>query len=218
MPFFMRMTLSLGLLSCLLCAGASGADSRPASLDELQMLFDLATVGPQRLRVVADIVSTEPKWSEEQVAAEIRSQDEMFPDLGRSSDANQRARTNAVARSHSGTRILHVQEWYSGPHYRLDQTDEGAVSEQYLTNHLGTYRESYIDIDDPTLSPYRSYCADHQLRSALLSKTTLYGKNDLWHAMGLEGNLPFRCWWPCWIPNRGRTEDLPRMLTWACLK
>lgn len=181
--------ISLGILSCLTCFAASGADSRPASLDEIQTLFDLATVGPQRMRVVADITTYEPKWSKEQVAAEIKNQNELFPDLPRLPEATQRERIDAIARSHSGIRILHVQEWYSAGHYRLDQTDEGMVSEQYLKDHPGIYRESYVNIDDPVLSPHRSFFVDHQLRNAQLSKTTLYKKNDLWRVLGLDGEV-----------------------------
>ena len=178
--------ISLGLLSCPLFVEASETNSRPASLDEIQTLFNLATVWPQRERLVADITTYEPKWSQDQIAKAIEQQNKMFPDMKRLPEAEQRDRTNAVARSHSGIRILHVQEWYSGNLYRLDQTDEGAVSERYLTNHLGTYRESYIDIDDPTLSPYRSFTVNHQLRDIQLSKITLWAKNDLWRALGLD--------------------------------
>ena len=88
-------------------------------------------------------------------------------------------------------RTLHVQEWYSGSHYRLDQTDQGLVSEQYLRGHPGTYPNTYVNIEDPAISPYRSFFADHQLCDAQLSKTTVYGKNDLWRALGLEGELAF---------------------------
>jgi hypothetical protein len=183
----MRLNLiALGFLSCVFCVKASKADSRPASLEEIQSLFNLATIGPQRLRVVADISSTEPQISEEKIAAEIHYQNETYKDLRQLPDATQRERTNAIIRSHSGIRILHVQEWYSGDHYRLDQTDEGMVSQQYLKDHPGTYRNSYVNIDDPALSPSRSFFVDHQLRDVQLSKTTLYGKNDLWRALGLD--------------------------------
>ena len=138
---------------------------------------------------MADISSTETKWPDEQIAAEIKHQNEIYPDLARLPDVTQRARTNAAARSHSGIQILHVQEWYSGNLYRLDQTDEGMVSEQYLKDHPGTYRNSYVNIDDPAVSPYRSYFANHELRDAQLSKNTLYAKNDLWCASGLEGEV-----------------------------
>ncbi len=189
--FTSRDLISFGLLSCLFCVGASEADSRPASLDEIQTLFDLVTVRPERLRVVADITSNETKWSEEQIASEIEHQNKIYPDLRRLPEAQQRDRTDAVARSHSGIRVLHVQEWYSGNLYRLDQTDEGMVSQKYLKDHPGTYRNSYVDIDDPALSPYRSFFVDHQLRDAQLSKTTLYAKNDLWRALGLDEKVAF---------------------------
>jgi len=176
-------------LSCFCCLAAIGAESRPATLDEIQTLFDLAKSGPPRLRVVADITSNEPKFSAEEIAAAIKYQNEIYPDLAKLPDETQRARTNAAARSHSGTRVLHVQEWYSGRHYRLDQTDEGMVSEEYLEKHPGLYKYSFVNIDDPTLSPYRSYLRDNQLRDAQLSKTMLYGKNDLWRGAGLEVEL-----------------------------
>lgn len=186
-----RRLISAWLMLCLLGLNASAAESRPASLDEIQALFDLATVGPQKLRMVADITSYEPKWTEEQIAAEINQQNERFRDLAQLPEATQRERTNAIARSHSGRRILHVQEWYSAGYYRQDQTDEGMVSEQYLQAHAGVFRNSYVNINDPVLSPYRSFFVDHQLRNAQLSKTMLYAKNDLWRALGLEGEVAF---------------------------
>ena len=65
------------------------------------------------------------------------------------------------------------------------------VSEQYLKDHPGAYRNSFVNIDDPALSPYRSYSVDHYLRDAQLSRTMLYGKNELWRALGLEPELAF---------------------------
>jgi hypothetical protein len=170
---------------------AQAADSRPASLEEIRVLFDLATVGPTRMRVAADIMFTEPKWSEDEIAAEIKKQNEVYPDLGRLAEPQQRERTNAISRSHRGTRVVHVQEWYSAEHYRLDQTDEGIVPERYLKDHPGSYRNTYVNICDPALSPYSSFSADHHLHSAQLSKTKLYGKNDLWRALGLDAEVSF---------------------------
>jgi len=179
--------ISLELLSCLPHAEASDTNSRPASLDEIQSLFDLATVNPQRQRLVADITTYEPKWSQEQIATAIEQQNKMFPDMRRLPEAEQRDRTNAVARSHSGIRVLYVQDWYSGNLFRRDQTDEAEVSLQYLTNHLGTYKNSFVDIDDPALSSYRSFMVNHQLRDIQLSKTALWAKDDLWRARGVDG-------------------------------
>ena len=183
--------ISLGLFACQLCVEASDVNSRPATIDEIQTLFDLATVSPQRQRVVADITSYETKWSEKQIATGIEQQNELFPNMRRLPEAVQKDRTNMVQRSHSGIEIQHVQDWYSGNLYRQDQTDEGAVSEQYLTNHPGTYKESFVDIDDPALSPYRSFNVDHQLHDIQLSKTTLWARNDLWRALGLDSEVGF---------------------------
>jgi len=179
------------LIFLLIYPKAQAADSRPASLEEMQVLFDLATVGPTRMRVAADIVFIEPAWSKEELAAEIKKQNEVYPDLAALPEPEQRERTNAVSRSHSGTRVLHVQEWYSAARYRLDQTDEAVVPERYLKDHPGTYRNSYVNICDAALSPYSSFSADHHLHSAQLSKTKLYGKNDLWRALGLDAEVSF---------------------------
>lgn len=184
--------VSFWLLSCLLDVEASDTNLRPASLDEIQTLFNLAIVSPQRERLVADITLHETKWSQEQIATAVEQQNELMPDMRRLPEAEQRDRTNAIKASHSGIRILHVQEWDSGNLYRLDQTDEGllgAVSPQYLKylmDNPGKYKNSFVDIDDPALSPYRSFNVDHQLHSAMLSKITLWAKEDLWRAQGLD--------------------------------
>ena len=113
----------------LLTVEAYAAETRPASIAEIQALFDLATVGPQHLRVVADIKTSGLPWTQEQISQELKDQDEMMQ-KGLGSKMNgtlQRDASNAIARSHSGLRIQHIEEWYSGSHYRLDQTDEGLV-------------------------------------------------------------------------------------------
>lgn len=181
----------LGALSSVVCSCASSPEARLPTSDEIQMLFDIATFRPMRLRVVADITSNEQKWSDEEVGAEIKRQNDIYPDLAKLSVADQKNRTNAVIKSHNGQRTLHVQEWYSGRLYRLDQTDEALVPEQYIREQPGVYWSSFVNIDDPTRSPYRSYFANHQLHDVQLSKTALYAKNDLWRAAGLEGELSF---------------------------
>jgi hypothetical protein len=138
------------------------------------------------VRLVADIVSIEPKLSQEQIAAAIKYQNELFPRLMRLSEADQRARTNAIARSHSGIRTLHVQEWSSEGGYRLDYTDEGLVKLQ-----PGTYAESFVNIGDRTLSPYRSFLDHHLLRDAQLSKILVYAQKDLWRAAELDPEFVF---------------------------
>ncbi len=124
--------------------------------------------------------------TEAEIASEIKSQNELYKDLKDLPEAEQRNRTNAVARSHSGTNVLHVQEWYSGSHYRLDQTDVGMLLPSDLISNTIPYRNGYVNIDDPALSPYKSFFIDFKLRDIQLSKTILYGRNDLWRAFGLD--------------------------------
>jgi hypothetical protein len=189
--------ISLGLLSFPLCVKASDTNSRPASLEEIQTLFNLATVWPQRQRLVADVTTYETKWSQEEIATAIEQQNEKFPDMRRLPESVQRDRTNAVAAGHSGIQILHVQEWDSGNLYRLDQTEEGllrSVSPQYLKyleDHPGTYWQSFVDIDDLAFSPYRSFNVNRQLHDIQLSKTALWAKDDLWRARGLDAEMFF---------------------------
>lgn len=183
-----------GLLSCLLCVEASETNSRPATLDEIQTLFNLATIWPQRERFVADITTYEPKWTREQIAAAIEQQNKMFPDMRKLPGSVQRDRTNAAAASHSGIQILHVQEWDSGNLYRLDQTDEGLVgadSPQYFNDYSRTYKQSFVDIDDPAISPYRSFNVNRQLHDIQLSKTALWEKYTLWRGQGLDQEVVF---------------------------
>lgn len=182
---------TLTIVSVLVCTPAFGADARRASMEEIQQLFDLATVRPQRSRIVVEITWNEPKWSDEQVIAELIQQNELFRDIAQAPESHQRARTNAVRRGHSGSRTAHMQEWNSGKYYRTDVTDEGLVLEEYLKKYRGKYTASYVTIDDPAISPYQSASVDHNLRSVMLSKTVRYSTRNLWQAKGLEEEVSF---------------------------
>jgi hypothetical protein len=183
--------LAFGLLLILPWSGVAAENSRLATLGEIQMIFDLATFSPGRIRVVATVSSTETKWTPEQIAAEIKKQNELYPDLARLPDMQQRARSNAIAQSHGGLRIVHVQEWYSAGHYRLDQTDEGLFPGQHRKDPPGVYRNSFINFAPENGFPYRSAFVDHKLKNAQFSKSTTYSKHDLWRALGLEAELAF---------------------------
>jgi hypothetical protein len=146
------------------------------------------------MRVTADITLSDPPWTQEQIATEIKHQNEVMRSADRLLKGSQRAEqfiasSNAIAQSHSGVRVLHVQEWYSGNHYRLDQTDEAMVTAKYLRANPNKYRDTYVNIDDPAFSTYRSFFVDHELHDAQLSKVTIYHRNDLWQAMGLDQQL-----------------------------
>jgi len=65
------LILSSGCLCALAGVYSYGSDANQASIEDINGLFKLATVGPQKMRVVAEIVITEPKWSEDQIANEL---------------------------------------------------------------------------------------------------------------------------------------------------
>jgi hypothetical protein len=209
-----------GLLFFLLTVEAYAAETRPASIAEIQALFDLATVGPQHLRVVADIKTSGLPWTQEQISQELKDQDEMMQ-KGLGSKMNgtlQRDASNAIARSHSGLRIQHIEEWYSGSHYRLDQTDEGLYSPEYLDANPDKYRNSYVNVDDMAMSPYRSFYVDHELRDVQLSKIKLYGRNNLWRVLGLDEEVALPVLIALLDPSSGPKGRIPTDLDLSTLK
>ena len=83
--------------------------------------------------------------------------------------------------------MFHVEEWFSGKHYRADQFDEAAVIGQvkFIPGH---YQETYVNLCDPEFSPYTSYQVSHSLRSGNLTRKTnfIWAARKLWEAKGLE--------------------------------
>ena len=51
------------------------------------------------------------------------------------------------------------------------------------------YQPSDFDVVDRITEPYRSFMVNQQLRDIQLSKTSLWAKNDLWRARGLDGEV-----------------------------
>ena len=100
--------------------------AKPASIEHIRQLFRLATVTEPRIWVKADIDLSDEMWEPDQIAAEQSYQNQIMKDDDKDTGPNAGlniASSNAIARSHSGKRLLHVQEWYSGHgYYRLDQT------------------------------------------------------------------------------------------------
>lgn len=160
---------------------------------ETRQLFNLALVKPQRIRLVADVELTETPWTKEQISAELKLQNQFMQDKERWLSQNRQSeiqilRSNAIVRSHSGIRVLHVQEWYSGKHYRLDQTDEAVVTGKFLQSHQNGFHDTFVNIQDVAFSPYGSFSINHELHSALVSRdpNRRYHSHDLWRAMGLD--------------------------------
>ena len=172
------------------------ATSRPASLSEISELFNLAIDRPSRSHFVADITLKSPAWTKDQIGDELRLQNEK--DMGESKRLTIKqmadlvvARSNAIVKSHSGIRIQHVEEWYSGHLYRLDLTDEAVASAKYLQTNTNGFHETFVNIHDLAFSPYISFSVNHQLHDALLTKDSqrYYQPNDLWKALGLDQPL-----------------------------
>lgn len=188
---FQIKRIAVGLMLILPWSGEAVENARQATLGEIQMVFDLAAFSPRQIRVAGTVITTEPKWTPEQIGAELKKQNELYPDLARLPDLQQKARSNAIAQSHSGLRIIHVQEWHSAGNYRLDQTDEGMFPGQYRKESPRDYRNSFINFAPENGFPHRSAFVDHKLKNAQFSTSTTYSKNDLWRALGLEAELAF---------------------------
>jgi len=182
---------------------ATGA--RPASIGEIQELFDLAVARPLRSHFVAEIELIQDPGTQDEVAAALKRQNEVMKERDKRHPKTRMAgifaaRSNAVLQSMSGRRIQHVEEWYSGHYNRLDETDEALTrSTNYLLGGFGSYRSSYVNIHDKTFSPYASFAANHELRDVTLTKnldTTYHTPNDLWRAFGLDKQLIFEIIYP----------------------
>ena len=174
--------------------------SRPASIDEINQLFNLAIARPERSRFVADIELIEPPATQDQIAATLKLENEVMKTRdGRLSPEQMEslviARSNALVRAMSGRRIQHVEEWYSGHYNRLDQTDEALlVSTNYLQANSDRFHDTFVNIHDPKFSPYTSFTVNNELHSATLTRNpeTYYRvPNDLWRVCGLDQPLTF---------------------------
>lgn len=170
--------------------------TRTATASEVSQLFGLATMQPTQMHIVADIKETGPAWTKEEVSAELRLQNEVMAKTDTHLSGKERldlqlARSNIIVQCHSGVKIKHLQEWYLGSKYRLDQTDESYVSMDYLKTNRLAYHDTYVNVGDPTFSPYESFSVNHQLRDALLTKdpAKFYARSDLWRILGLEEPL-----------------------------
>ena len=190
-------TFWIGLWLCQVMRGQEAPVTRPATIAEIQQLFELATFKPQRFRIVAEITVTEAAWTPAQIAAELDLQTAAMKSRDDASRSRHDAdltgiRSNAIAKAHSGRRTRQVQEWYSANKYRLDQNQEFAINTAYLKAHPGSYKDTYVNIgDDPAFSPYQSFIINRELHDVQLSKSpnSLFAKNNLWRVLGLDDKL-----------------------------
>jgi RNA polymerase sigma factor (sigma-70 family) len=164
--------------------------SRPASLLEIQQLFDLATATkPERCRFEADIELTTPPYTTEQVKASLAEIENMMSDRNARLKPQQKAsleiaQSNAIVNAHSGKRIQHVREWESGNYYRLDINDEGMGTEKFMRAHPDEYYQTWVSIPDSPFSPYASYQINRELHDMMLfkQKENRFYQYNLWRA------------------------------------
>jgi hypothetical protein len=169
--------------------------SRPASLLEIQQIFDLATATkPDRCRFEADIEVTTPPYTTEQVKTTLAQiENSILWDTNERLKPQQKAsleidQSNAIVKAHSGKRIQHVREWFSGNYYRLDITDEAMGTERFMRTHPGEYYETWVDIPNSPFSPYASYMINRELHDMMLfkQKGERFGQYNLWQALKMN--------------------------------
>ena len=173
--------------------------SRPASIDEIRQLFNLAIAQPpKRIRFVADIKIIQPSWDEGRVVKELKRINDFMQSRNRGLSQKERAelelfQSNAVVKAHSGERILHIEEWYSGQYYRLDQTDEASVPDGFLQAHTNKFYETFVNIHDPQFSPYMSFNVNHEQHAASLTRdpNKYYSEHNLWQALEMDSSIAF---------------------------
>ena len=147
-----RLGLKISCIIIFMFVGTLAVVGRPATVGEIRQLFRLATVQEFRVWVQADITYNELQWTPDQVSAELSRQAIVMKDYDHGAQLTPdllTASSNNIARAHSGRRTLHVQEWYSEEHYyRL-----GNVTPK----NPGGYVETFVDIDNPSFSPFRGF-------------------------------------------------------------
>ena len=167
-------------------------NGRPASINEIKGLFDLATLHPKRTRFAAEVTITEPPRTKEQIAEELKLQNKVMEERDRvfrkQATGIQTVRSNTIVEESSGRRVFHVQEWYSGNKYRLDRTEKATINAAFLKAFPEGYRDTYVEIHDPQFSPYESFSVNHQLRDAQLTKDPKvhYAPYRLWQCLGMS--------------------------------
>lgn len=170
--------------------------NRAPTVEELKDLFSLVAKNRPKVHLVGDISIVEMPWTDEQIDEELRKLNEIMkphdPAM-RPSDRAQvdKAQRAVIARAHSGTKNIHVEEWDSGAKSRTDQTDKSTVTSMFLSKHPGTYHETYVNIHDPAFSPYSCFSINHEMTNAAVSRDPKrwYKPTDLWRASTLEDKL-----------------------------
>ena len=179
--------------------------SRPASLLEIQQIFDLATATkPNRCQFEADIESITPPYTKEQVAAELAQNEKVLLEHGAHLAQPRRGggetgqaddmtpwrifQSNAIVKATSGKRTQHVREWYSGNYYRLDINDEVAGADAFMKTHPNEYFTTCVNIPDSPFSPFASYEIHRQSHDINVYKQIAkwFQQFHLWQALTMD--------------------------------
>jgi hypothetical protein len=155
--------------------GPEAHPSRPATLEEIRQLFALATNAPNRCEIEADIEVVTPPYTKAQVEAALAGVKKFMADANANLTPQKEldweiTESNAVVESHSGRRIYHVREWYSGNYARQDITEDLTGTEYFRKNHPGEYYNTYVNIPNSPFSPYASYTVNRAGRDIMLFK------------------------------------------------
>ena len=193
------------------------APSRAATLDEIQQLFALATNAPNRCEIEADIEVITPPYTKAQIEAALASVKNFMQDVNARETPKQIAdleitESNAVVESHSGRRIQHVREWFSGNYRRLDITEEETGTEYFRKTHPGEYYNTYVNIPNSPFSPYASYTVNRGVHDIMLFKQKdQFGWSTLSQAWGMSSDVAGVILLPLMERLYGRTDSSWRL-------
>jgi RNA polymerase sigma factor (sigma-70 family) len=190
---------ALGLVGVVTIVGSLSihqpqAPARAATLGEIRQLFTLATNRPARCEIEADIETITPPYTKAQVEAALLDIKKFMHDANARLTPQKElewefAQSNAIVQAHSGKRIEHVREWFSGNYSRLDVNDEGAEVENFVKTHPGEYRNTFVSIPHSPFSPYSSYTINRELRDFELFKNDQFGWLNLEQALGMDADV-----------------------------
>jgi hypothetical protein len=197
-------------------SGPEAPPSRAATLPEIQELFALATNRPDRCEIEADIEVITPPYTKAQVEDALADVKKFMQDANAHLTPKQIAdweitESNAVGESHSGRRIEHVREWYSGNYARQDITEDLTGTEYFRKTHPGEYYNTFVSIPNSPFSPYASYTVSPALHSMELFKKNQFGWLGLWQALRMDTDVAGVIVLPLMERLHGRTDSSWRL-------
>ena len=177
--------------------GCFGEQRKPTA-QEIGVLFEVATVAPVKMRVVAEVVTWHQPWTATQVSNALAHQVGVMkadPSNDRSLLSSKRlsqvqlANSNVLIRAHTMERTRRVEEWYSANNQRQD-----LFYDSCLPTNLTQEVVSSVSIFDDSASQFQSDSINNHLRSVVTKKSAgpTFQSFELWRAFGIdaEASLP----------------------------